>query len=139
LASSASPHKTSHEAGKTNAHQIQFALDICWATSVATVQLAFLKFYARLYESKALARTGCYATMVLIFGWYIYALAKWISFCHPPGKCEPQSKNSCIVIGSLHVFFNAIILFAPLPAIYATKIYKTSKATTAILFLLGSL
>jgi hypothetical protein len=103
------------------------------------VQLAFLKYYARLYETKTLARSACYVTMVLIFGWYIYALSKWISFCHPPGACQPQSKNSCIVIGSLHVFFNAIILFAPIPAIYATGIYKTHKTTTASLFLLGSL
>jgi hypothetical protein len=118
---------------------VQFALDICWATSVTTVQLAFLKFYARLYENKPLARSGCYASMGLILVWYIWSLAKWISVCRPPGKCEPQSKKSCIIIGSLHVFFNAVILFAPLPAIYATKIYTTNKASTVILFLLGSL
>jgi hypothetical protein len=77
--------------------------------------------------------------MGLILVWYIWSLAKWISVCRPPGKCEPQSKKSCIIIGSLHVFFNAVILFAPLPAIYATKIYTTNKASTVILFLLGSL
>jgi hypothetical protein len=118
---------------------VQFALDICWATSVSIVQLAFLKLDARLYDNKPLARSGCYATMVLIMVWYIWTLAKWISVCHPPGKCEPQSKKSCIVIGSIHVLFNAVILFAPLPAMYSTKIYKTNKATTALLFLLGSL
>jgi hypothetical protein len=118
---------------------VQLALNICWATSVATVQLAFLKFFARFYEGKTLARNGCYATMVLIAIWYIWSLAKWASVCHPPGKCVRVSKKACVIIDSLHVFFNVVILITPLPVIHATKIYKTHKATTVVFFLLASL
>jgi len=118
---------------------MQFALDICWATSIATIQLAFVKFYVRLYETRKLAQTGCYISMVLIAIWYIWSLAGWISMCHPPGKCELQSKKSCIIIGSLHVFFNAITLFAPLPAIAQVQMSKKKRASTMVLFLLGCL
>ena len=118
---------------------MQFALDICWATSVATVQLAFVKFYVRLYQTKTLARSGCYVSMGLIGIWYIWSLVGWINMCHPPGKCELQSKKSCIIIGSLHVFFNSIILFAPLPAIFAAQLSKKKKASTMVIFLLGCL
>jgi len=118
---------------------MQFALDICWATSIATIQLAFVRFYVRLYESKPLAKTGCYVSMALIGVWYIWSLVGWINMCHPPGKCQLQSKKSCIIIGSLHVFFNAVILFAPLPAIAAAQLPKQKKASLVILFLLGCL
>jgi hypothetical protein len=118
---------------------MQFALDICWATSIATIQLAFVQFYVRLYAAKPLARTGCYLSMTLIAIWYIWSLVGWINMCHPPGKCELQSKKSCIIIGSLHVFFNAVILFAPLPAMYAAQLSPKRKASAMILFLLGCL
>jgi hypothetical protein len=118
---------------------MQFALDICWATSIATIQLAFVQFYVRLYAAKPLARTGCYLSMALIAIWYIWSLVGWINMCHPPGKCELQSKKSCIIIGSLHVFFNAVILFAPLPAMYAAQLSPKRKASAMILFLLGCL
>ncbi|KAF2036597.1 hypothetical protein EK21DRAFT_51442 [Setomelanomma holmii] len=117
--------------------RMQFALDICWATSVATVQLALVKFYVRLYNNNITARIGCYASMLLIAIWYVWSLAGWINMCHPPGKCELQSKKSCIIIGSLHVFFNAIILFAPAPAIIAAQLSSKRKASMIILFLLG--
>jgi hypothetical protein len=118
---------------------MQFALDICWATSIATIQLAFVRFYVRLYEGMFLARSGCYASMGLIGVWYIWSLVGWINMCHPPGKCELQSKKSCIIIGSLHVFFNAIILFAPLPAIIAAQLSPKKKASISVLILLGCL
>jgi hypothetical protein len=118
---------------------MQFALDICWATSVATVQLSFIQFYVRLYSNKIFARGGCYISMALIAIWYIWSLAGWINMCHPPGKCELQSKKSCIIIGSLHVFFNAIILFAPIPAVIAAQLSNKKKASMMVLFLLGCL
>jgi hypothetical protein len=118
---------------------MQFALDICWATSVATVQLAFVKFYVRLYEARTLARSGCYVSMGLIGIWYVWSLVGWINMCHPPGKCELQSKKSCIIIGSLHVLFNAIIMFAPLPAMFGEQLSNKKKASTMVLFLLGCL
>ncbi|KAL1801409.1 hypothetical protein ACET3X_001751 [Alternaria dauci] len=117
--------------------RMQFALDICWATSIATVQLGFARSYLRLYEKRVFARTACYASIVLIAIWYIWSLAGWISMCHPPGECELQSKKSCIIIGSLHVFFNSIILFAPLPAVAAAELSGKKKLWVMVLFLLG--
>ncbi|KAH6865821.1 hypothetical protein BKA58DRAFT_227748 [Alternaria rosae] len=117
--------------------RIQFALDICWATSVATVQVAFAKSYLRLYEKRVFARIACYVSMALIAVWYIWSLAGWISMCHPPGECKLQSKKSCIIIGSLHVFFNSVILFAPIPAIAAAELSGKKKAWVMVLFLLG--
>ena len=50
---------------------MQFALDICWATSIATVQLGFAKSYLRLYEKRVFARIACYVSIALIAIWYI--------------------------------------------------------------------
>ncbi|RMZ67621.1 integral membrane [Pyrenophora seminiperda CCB06] len=118
--------------------RMQFALDICWATSVATVQMGFAQSYVRLYDKKPFARLTCYISMALIAVWYVWSLVGWINMCHPPGKCELQSKKSGIIIGSLHVFFNSVILFVPLPALLAAHDLTTKKKwSVMILFLLG--
>ncbi|KAH8730765.1 hypothetical protein GQ44DRAFT_699821 [Phaeosphaeriaceae sp. PMI808] len=117
--------------------RMQFALDICWATSVAFVQLAYVKFYSRLYEGQTLARGICYFSMGIIGIWYVWTIAWWITMCHPPGKCELQAKKSCIIIGSLHVFFNTVILLGPVPAIYSAQLGKNKKVSFLVLFLLG--
>jgi hypothetical protein len=103
------------------------------------VQLAFVTFYVRLYDRKLLAKIGCYLAVGLIAIWYIWSLVGWINMCHPPGECRLQSKRSCIIIGSLHVFFNSIILFAPLPAVYAAQLSPKKKWSFLALFLLGCL
>jgi hypothetical protein len=118
---------------------MQFALDICWATSIVTVQLAFMKFYARIYCTIPLARIGCYVTMGLMGIWYVWSVVAWAVRCHPPGKCSLLIKRNCIVIGALHVFFNAVILLAPLPAIFKMQLSKKMKASTMVLILLGCL
>lgn len=118
---------------------MQFAMDICWATSVATVQLAFIKFYVRVYETARFAKIVCYASMGLVAVWYIWTLAGWISMCHPPGACNLQSKKSCIIIGALHVFFNSVILFVPVPAIVTAQLVRKEKVSMSVLFLLGCL
>jgi hypothetical protein len=118
---------------------MQFALDICWATSIVTVQLAFMKFYARLYSNIPFARNGCYVIMVMMGGWYIWSCSRWISKCHPPGKCNLLAKRSCIIIGALHVLFNSVILVAPLPAIFSAQLSRKMKASTMVLLLLGCL
>ncbi|CAE7178916.1 hypothetical protein PTTW11_06446 [Pyrenophora teres f. teres] len=118
--------------------RMQFALDICWCTSVATVQMAFAQSYVRLYEKKPFARLTCYVSMALITVWYVWSLVGWINMCHPPGKCDLQSKKSCIIIGSLHVFFNSVILFVPLPALLtAQDLTMKKKWSVMVLFLLG--
>ncbi|USP81477.1 integral membrane protein [Curvularia clavata] len=117
--------------------RMQFALDICWATSIATVQIAFAKAYVRLYERKRVAQVACWISIGLIAIWYIWSLAGWISMCHPPGKCELQSKRSCIIIGSLHVFFNSVILFAPVPALMGVELSAKKRWSVMVLFLLG--
>lgn len=120
--------------------KMQFALDICWCTSVATVQMAFAQSYLRLYEKKPFARLTCYISMGLITIWYVWSLAGWISMCHPPGRCDLQSKKSCIIIGALHVFFNSVILFVPVPALLVAKDLTAKKRwSIVILLLLGCL
>lgn len=126
-----------YNATKENWLRMQFALDICWATSVATVQLAFVKAYARLYQGRGLARFGCYFSMALIGIWYVWSLIGWIRECHPPGVCKLKSKKPCIIIGSLHVFFNALILLAPIPAIISAQLSSKGKIYIFVLFLLG--
>ncbi|KAF1911283.1 hypothetical protein BDU57DRAFT_507131 [Ampelomyces quisqualis] len=117
--------------------RMQFGLDICWATSVAIVQLAFIKFYARLYDAKILARIACYFSMGLVGIWYIWSLVKWIIICPSDNKCYLQSKKACIIIGSLHVFFNAVILLAPIPAMFAARFSSEGRCWTMMIFFLG--
>ncbi|KAF1832082.1 hypothetical protein BDW02DRAFT_22615 [Decorospora gaudefroyi] len=117
--------------------RLQFALDICWATSVATVQLAFVQSYLRLYERKKFARNCCYMLMVWISAWYIWAILRWIAICHPPGECRLQSKESCIAIGTVHVWLNIVIILAPLPAVFAAQLSPKKKWSLFALFVLG--
>lgn len=117
--------------------KLQFALDICWATSVSAIQFAFLKYYVRLYDTRTLLRNICYFLMGIVVIWYLWTVIGWITVCHPPGHCELQSKKSCIIIGFLHVFLNSTILFAPIPAVIAANLSSKRKWSSLGLFLLG--
>jgi hypothetical protein len=75
--------------------------------------------------------------MALVLCWYLWSLVGWIVMCHPPGKCEIRKEKSCITIGSLHVAFNALILFAPLPAVIAAQLPQKKKKAFVLIFLLG--
>lgn len=77
--------------------------------------------------------------MVLVAAWYVYAVVAWAIHCHPPGSCTLTNKNNCIVIGSLHVAFNALVMGIAIPAVYDMHLSTRRKVSTAGLFLLGSL
>jgi hypothetical protein len=117
---------------------MQFGVDICWATSVTFVQIAFCKYYVRLYEHKRLVGIGFYCFMGLITIWYIWSIAGWVSLCHPPGRCNLQSKKACIANGSIHVAFNAMNFCASVPAILTGALSKQMKSSAGVLCFLGS-
>lgn len=117
----------------------QFAVDICWATSVTAVHLSLLQFYARLYDTRHKLRILCYGMMGCVTAWYVYAIIAWAYHCHPPGGCALASKGNCITIGSIHVAFNAIVMSIAIPAVYDMHLSKKKKLSISGLFLLGSL
>lgn len=78
--------------------------------------------------------------MSMVAAWYIYAIAAWAYHCHPPGTCEIASKGNCIVIGSLHVAFNALVMLLAVPALLCLELTSMRKKISVLgLFLLGSL
>ncbi|KAF2866962.1 hypothetical protein BDV95DRAFT_648047 [Massariosphaeria phaeospora] len=108
----------------------QFSVDICWATSVTAVQLAFLNFYLRLYEGRPLPRMFCYFLITAVALWYAISMGIWISRCHPPGTCGLPGKAACAAIGSFHVAFNALIMVIPIPAVLNMRLSAPKKLCT---------
>ncbi|KAL5413085.1 hypothetical protein PMIN04_009600 [Paraphaeosphaeria minitans] len=117
----------------------QIAVDCCWATSITAVQLSLLWLYARIYSTRRFLLVSVYLMMGSVVAWFLYALAAWAYYCHPPGTCTLPSRGNCIGIGSLHVAFNALIMCLAVPAITEMELTsKRRKLSILMLFVLGS-
>ncbi|KAF2678258.1 hypothetical protein K458DRAFT_409012 [Lentithecium fluviatile CBS 122367] len=92
----------------------QFILDVCWALSVAVVQLFLLQFYTRLYSHCRRLLYLCYSMMVLVAAWFIYALVAWAMHCRSP------------------------IMAMAVPAVYSMDFFARRRLSVAGLFLLGT-
>ncbi|KAF1964254.1 hypothetical protein BU23DRAFT_562109 [Bimuria novae-zelandiae CBS 107.79] len=117
----------------------QFAIDICWATSVTAVYLSLCVFYARLYETRRSFYYLCYLLGGLKAIWWLYAITVWAYYCHPPGGCTLASKKNCIAIGSMHVTFLVLGIGSVLPSITGLDMTTIRRKLAVLgLFALGS-
>lgn len=118
----------------------QFAVDVCWATSVTAIQLSLVHFYARIYEARPTLYCLCYLMGTLRAFWFVYAIAAWAYFCHPPGNCTLASKENCRIIGSLHLSLLALGIGLVLPSLIEMDLTRTRKKLSVVgLMTLGTL
>lgn len=123
-------------------NRTQFAVDVCWATSITAIQLSLLNCYVRIFHSRRTLRTVCYTLMAIIVGWYVLSLVVWIIHCHhaiPPRTptCTMQSRTACIVGGFIHVTFDLSIMIVGIPALLDTPSSFPKSLSLAGLFSLG--
>ena len=121
---------------------------MCWATSIAAIQLSLLNYYIRLFHARRIARLICYTLMAMIVGWYILSLVAWILHCHPScprtpaescNACSMQSRTACIMIGLIHVAFDVCIMVIGIPAITDNPSSLSKKVSLPGLIILGLL
>jgi hypothetical protein len=127
------------ELATNSVNQTQFTLDVCWALSVAVVQLFLLQFYTRLYSDCRRLLYLCYTMMVFVAGWFIYAIAKWAIHCPSLGNCSLPTTKTCTIIGAIHILYNLIVMGMAIPAVYSMHFFSRRKLSVAGLILLGIL
>lgn len=112
---------------------------MCWALSVAVVQLFLLQFYTRLYSDYRRLIYLCYTMMVLVAGWFIYAIVAWAVHCRSTNDCRLPSVRTCVIIGSIHILYNVVVMGMAVPAVYSMHFFSRKKMSVAGLLLLGTL
>jgi hypothetical protein len=81
----------------------------------------------------------CYAMMVLVVAWFIYAIAAWASHCGSPTNCRLPTVKTCIIIGAIHITYNVIVMVMAIPAVYTIEFFMRKRLSIAVLFLLSTL
>ncbi|KAF2711259.1 hypothetical protein K504DRAFT_465025 [Pleomassaria siparia CBS 279.74] len=121
------------------------SISVLWATTAATVQLAIIALYIRVFKVIRWHKYTCYAAMVFVFCWWASTFVTMLTTCIPlesfwnglgDGKCI-KLKQFCIASGLLHVFLDLFILSFPLPIIWKLKTSRSNRYTVTVAFLLG--
>lgn len=112
---------------------------MCWALSVAVVQLFLLQFYKRLYNDCRQLIYLTHAMMVSVGAWFVYTIIAWALRCRVRGDCRLPTVKTCIIIGSIHVAINLIVMGMAVPTAFRVHMPGRTRLLIAGMFFLGTL
>lgn len=123
-----------------------YSFEILWSWGVLGVKVGILLFYWRVFPTR-LFRTvvvliGCFSVSIFLVNFFVFTFQ-----CLPisrfwtptgPGSCVKQDMYY-LASAIINVIGDAIVLFAPLPAIWNLQTSRSKKWSLSFLFLLGTL